>query len=67
MFVTSKSLSAVAKPRYDTTRKMIFDGRIGILPFIKLVPAHRRSAKRDRGVLEMKLLNVTKEGFADRL
>ena len=53
-------LSAVARPRYTAVREMNFDGKIGIWPFVKRVEATRKSANRDRGVLETKLLNVTK-------
>ena len=46
-------------------QEMNFDGKIGIWPFVKRVEATRKSANRDRGVLETKLLNVTKVLYED--
>ena len=45
-------LAAVARPRFDAEGKCIFDGKIGIWPFVETVPAKRSSANRARGTLE---------------
>lgn len=52
-------LCAVARPRYDYHRKRMFDGKLGIWPFITKEPAKRRSINRERGTLVTKPLNVT--------
>ncbi|ETV67890.1 hypothetical protein H257_16015 [Aphanomyces astaci] len=36
-------LGPVARPRYDETRGVFFDGKIGMLPFVRLVSATRNS------------------------
>ena len=54
-------LTAVARPRYDSEGKMTFDGKIGMWPFVKEVPAQRRSQNREKGTLETKNLVVTRE------
>lgn len=37
------SLVAVARPRLDSHRKTLFDGRVGCWPFVKCVPAKKTS------------------------
>lgn len=51
-------LAAVARPRYDETRNCTFDGKIGIWPFAVKRRAQRTSARRPRGTLETKIVNV---------
>ena len=54
-------LCAVARPRWDTDRNAWFDGKLGIWPFVELVPALRDSKNRRAGTLETKPLNITAE------
>ncbi|KAF0705977.1 hypothetical protein AaE_014303, partial [Aphanomyces astaci] len=42
-------LAAVARPRYDHTRKTFFDGKIGVWPFVEVVAAKRTSRNRPKG------------------
>lgn len=61
-------LSAVGRPRFNAeTGECTFNGKIGIWPFVKEVPAERRSANRERGTLELKLVNVTRESYREML
>jgi hypothetical protein len=54
-------LTAVARPRFDSAGKVTFSGKIGIWPFVKEIPAARRSENRPRGTLETKSIKVTRE------
>ncbi|CAN6331900.1 unnamed protein product, partial [Urochloa humidicola] len=54
-------LVAVAKPRYDNEGNCIFDGKIGIWPFIRKEPAKRRSGNRARGTLVTKTMKVDRD------
>lgn len=54
-------LCAVARPQYDYNRKSYFDGKIGLWPFVHMVPAQRSSRNRSAGTLEMKPLTVNRE------
>ena len=56
-------LSAVAKPRYDPHRKVMWDGKLGLWPFAKQVPAQRSSANRPAGTLEWKSYNVDRKAY----
>ncbi|KAF0774729.1 hypothetical protein AaE_001571 [Aphanomyces astaci] len=51
-------LAAVACPRYDPHKKKMFDGKIGIWPFVKKLAALRMSRNRLKGALEFKPHNV---------
>ncbi|KAH9109621.1 hypothetical protein AeMF1_015339 [Aphanomyces euteiches] len=51
-------LAAVARPRYDYHRKTEFDGKIGIWPFVELVPAKRSSKNRPKGSIVVVPKNV---------
>ncbi|ETV69001.1 hypothetical protein H257_15151 [Aphanomyces astaci] len=51
-------LAAVARPRYDPHKKKMFDGKIGIWPFVKKLAALRMSKNRLKGALEFKPHNV---------
>ncbi|TBU20118.1 hypothetical protein CWI38_0129p0040 [Hamiltosporidium tvaerminnensis] len=44
-------MAAVARPRYDAHRKLYFDGKIGIWPFVYQEPAQRNSKKRAKGTM----------------
>jgi len=60
-------LAAVARPRYDPNRKAMWDGKIGIWPFVEKVPAMRNSKNRPKGTLETKQVSVTTEVYVDML
>ena len=44
-------LCAVARPRYDRSKNSMFDGKIGIWPFVFYEPAQRSSVNRPRGTM----------------
>ncbi|XP_026383686.1 uncharacterized protein LOC113279201 [Papaver somniferum] len=46
--------AAVARPQYDSSGNLIFDGKIGIWAMVKKVPAARNSKNRKAGTLETK-------------
>ncbi|XP_044956686.1 uncharacterized protein LOC123407585 isoform X2 [Hordeum vulgare subsp. vulgare] len=54
-------LVAIARPRYNAEGICIFDGKIGIWPFIKKEPAPRKSDYRPRGTLITKTISVNRE------
>jgi hypothetical protein len=58
-------LCAVARPRWDTTRNALFDGKIGIWSFTAKEAARRSSRNRPRGTLVTKPLNVTTEVYRE--
>ncbi|GAA0142926.1 hypothetical protein LIER_03720 [Lithospermum erythrorhizon] len=61
-------LVAMARPRFDCEGVEIFNGKIGVFPFVTLQEAQRRSRNRDVGTLEMKpITSVTREIVKDFL
>ncbi|KAF0682515.1 Aste57867_25371 [Aphanomyces stellatus] len=58
-------LAAVARPRYDVNRKRIFDGKIGIWPFVEKSPAKRKSKNRAKGTLVTKSVSVDSAVYTD--
>ena len=58
-------LCAVARPRMDYHNHRMFDGKIGIWPFVVKEPAKRRSVNRERGTLITKPINVTSQVYSD--
>ncbi|XP_019107167.1 uncharacterized protein LOC109136021 [Beta vulgaris subsp. vulgaris] len=61
-------VSFVARPIITVNGVVIFDGKIGIFPFIEEVAAKRSSCNRDAGVIETKpLLSITKEVIREKL
>ncbi|XP_021850422.1 uncharacterized protein [Spinacia oleracea] len=61
-------LCAVARPRFNANGECIFDGKVGMFPFVKWVPAKRRSSNRPAGTLELKpVTSVTKETYRNML
>ena len=52
-------LSAVTRPRFDDEKVCMFDGKIGIWPFVHQVAAQRSSIYRPAGTMETKSLPVT--------
>ncbi|OMO51810.1 Transposase, Tc1-like protein [Corchorus olitorius] len=51
-------LVAIARPRFDALGGEIFDGKIGVFPFVTREPARRSSINRPAGTLETK--SITK-------
>jgi hypothetical protein len=49
-------LVAQARPRFDAQGNEIFDGKIGIFPFVTKEPAKRTSANRVAGTMETKAM-----------
>ena len=47
-------MAAVARPRYNPNKKALFNGKIGIWPFVYKEPATRNSKNRAKGTLETK-------------
>jgi hypothetical protein len=61
-------LSAVGRPRFHPeTGVCLWDGKIGIFPFVKKVAAQRNSANRPRGTLETKTVEVTRDVYREML
>ncbi|XP_056688897.1 uncharacterized protein [Spinacia oleracea] len=61
-------LCAVARPRFNANKECIFDGKIGMFPFVRWVPAKRRSRNRPACTLELKpVTSVTKECYRNML
>ena len=59
---------AVARPRFHPeTNECLFDGKIGIWPFVQRVAAQRSSANRARGTVETKILNVDRKAYLDKV
>ena len=54
-------LAAVARPRYDTSRRSNFTDKLGIFPFTIQRAAQRNSRNRAAGTMETKCVEVTKE------
>jgi hypothetical protein len=53
-------LACTARPRFDSQGTLIFDGKVGLFPFIERIPAKRNSKYRPAGTLVTKSVNVTK-------
>ena len=61
-------LCAVARPRfYPETGECVFDGKIGIWPFIERVAARRNSANRPRGTIEIKAIEVDRDVYREKM
>ncbi|KAF0705573.1 hypothetical protein AaE_014460 [Aphanomyces astaci] len=58
-------LAAVARPRYDAHKKQMFDGKIGIWPFVEEVAAVRSSKNRPKGTLELTTQSVNADVYQD--
>ncbi|ETV65070.1 hypothetical protein H257_18119, partial [Aphanomyces astaci] len=56
-------LAAVARPRYDYHNKCIFDGKIGVWPFVENVLAKRNSRNRPKGTPLLVPQTVTAEVY----
>ncbi|ETN04520.1 hypothetical protein PPTG_14394 [Phytophthora nicotianae INRA-310] len=60
-------LVAVARPRWDSKRHRIWDGKIDLWPFVVYEPAERSSKNRPAGTLELKTYNVDKDVYRQAL
>ena len=58
-------LAAVARPRFNREGNCVFDGKIGIWPFVHRVEAQKSSKNRPKGTLETKCVNITKDLYRD--
>ncbi|ETV78383.1 hypothetical protein H257_07943 [Aphanomyces astaci] len=56
-------LAAVARPRYDFQKKSMFDGKIGIWPFVVQLPAQRNSKNRVKGTMLTVPQSVTSDVY----
>lgn len=54
-------LCAVARPRYDSSGKCTFYGKLGIWAFTKMVFAKRNPKNRKAGTIELKPLSFTRD------
>ena len=59
-------ICAVARPRLLPSGEW-WDGKIGIWPFMELVPAKRNSVNREKGTLEVKPINVNRDVYKQYL
>jgi hypothetical protein len=53
-------LCAIARPRYDVNGQCVFNGKIGMWPFVERVEAQRTTVNRPRGTVITKPVNCTK-------
>ncbi|XP_074293462.1 uncharacterized protein LOC141620510 [Silene latifolia] len=61
-------MCAVARPMYGEDGELLFDGKIGVFPFIEHVPPARRSKNREAGTIETKAIeSITKHATKDCL
>jgi hypothetical protein len=60
-------LVAQARPRFNTTTNQWWDGKIGMWPIGKMVPAPRNSVNRPAGTLVWHNTNVTKKVYCELL
>lgn len=60
-------LWAVARPRFNKEGECTFDGKIGMWPFVDIVPAERASRNRVAWTPVMTNLNVTKAVYTSFL
>ncbi|KAF0705499.1 hypothetical protein AaE_014485 [Aphanomyces astaci] len=60
-------LAAVARPRYDFHKKSMFDGKLGVWPFIEKVPAKRGSKNRPKGTIVTVPQTVTADVYRDMI
>jgi len=56
-------LAAVCRPRYNVTATKMFDGKIGIWPFIEMLPAKRSSKNRPTGTILSMPVAATREVY----
>ena len=52
-------LAVTLRPRFDSNRNCVFDGKIGLFLFVQYEKAKQNSKNQTKGTVEMKPLNVT--------
>ncbi|ETW09005.1 hypothetical protein H310_01476 [Aphanomyces invadans] len=60
-------LCAVARPRHDSQRHAMWDGKAGLWPFVETKLAKRKSKNRDRGTPVTVPMSVTKPIYSNYL
>ncbi|KAH9107657.1 hypothetical protein AeMF1_017043 [Aphanomyces euteiches] len=60
-------LVAVACPRYDHAAKKLFEGKLGVWPFVTQERAQRGSKNRPKGTLETKPINVDGDVYQEKM
>jgi len=60
-------LAAVARPRNDHRARKIFDGKIGVWPFVEKVVAQRTSRNRPRGAVTLSPMSVNADVYSDMM
>ena len=60
-------LCAIARPRWNTSENRIFNGKIGIWPFIEMRQAKNNSRNRPAGTWEMVPKNVTRDVYREMM
>jgi len=60
-------LAAVARPRYNDNGECIFDGKIGMWPFVAERRAQRRSVNRPAGAILIEPVSCTKERYREMM
>ena len=58
-------LAAVACPHFDAEGECIFDGKVGMWPFVERVEAKRTSKNCEKGTIETKVVPVNKIRYRD--
>ncbi|KAH9149974.1 hypothetical protein AeRB84_007104 [Aphanomyces euteiches] len=60
-------LVAVACPHYDHAAKKLFEGKLGVWPFVTQERAQRGSKNRPKGTLETKPINVDGDVYQEKM
>lgn len=60
-------LVAVARPRWDAYRHRVWDGKVGLWPFVVYEPAERSSKNCPVGTLELKTCTVDRDVYRQAL
>ncbi|ETV68982.1 hypothetical protein H257_15137 [Aphanomyces astaci] len=58
-------LAAIGWPRFDHDRGVLFDGKVGMWPFVESVPAVRNSRNRPASTMATSLVNVNATVYRD--
>jgi hypothetical protein len=58
-------LCAIARPRFNANGECVFDGKIGMWPFVERVEAARTSIHRPRGTMVTKPVSVTRTKYRE--
>ena len=58
-------LATGSRPHFDADGKCIFDGKIGMWPFVERVEAKRTSKNREKGTIKTKVVPVNKNRYRE--